>query len=107
MSIYKTGVSAFTQPLMQKSKLIRKDARCNIARDRLTFSSPSKVGRPRTTTKIKISYDDGAAASGKRKGPPQLESRTAQTADAASEVVEAAAAAAANRSLEETWRRRE
>ena len=76
---------------------------------RLTFSSPSKVGRPRTTTKIKISYDDGAAASGgsgKRKGPAQLESRTAQTADAAEEAA-AAAAAAANRSLEETWRRRE
>ena len=68
---------------------------------------PSKVGRPRTTTKIKISYDDGAAASGgsgKRKGPAQLESRTAQTADAAEA---AAAAAAANRSLEETWQRRE
>ena len=70
-----------------------------MARNQSTFSFPSKVGRPRTTTKIKISYDDV----GKRKGPPQLESRTAQTAEAA----EAPAAAAANRSLEETWRRRE
>ena len=57
-----------------------------------------KVGRPRTTTKIKISYDDG----GKKKGKHQ-ESRTVQTADSA----EPATAAAANRSLEETWRRRE
>ena len=55
-----------------------------------------KVGRPRTTTKIKISYDDGP---GKKRGQ---ESRTVQTA-----AVPEAAAAAANRSLEETWRRRE
>ena len=67
-----------------------------------TYSYPSQVGRPRTTTKIKISYDDGGGA-GKKKSQQQ-ESRTVQT-HADSEA--ASAVAAANRSLEETWRRRE